>query len=187
MKTKKKLSLRCLCEGAVLIALSQILGYLKLWELPQGGSITLGMLPIFLFCARWGFFPGILAAFALSLLQLFLDGVYAWGWQAILGDYIIAFTVIGFAGLFHKKRFGIFYGAIVGSTLRFLCHYITGAIVWAEYMPERFFGMTMTSPWIYSALYNGSYMFVDMVLVLVIAALLWKPMGRYFRGEDILV
>ena len=64
---KSKLTLRCLCEAAIMIALAQILGYLKLYELPQGGSITLSMLPIFLFCSRWGFGPGMLASFALNL------------------------------------------------------------------------------------------------------------------------
>ena len=53
--------------------------------------------------------------------------------------------------------------------------------------PEEFFNMTMTTPWFYSALYNGSYMLVDMVLCLVIGALLWKPLGKYLRGEDLKV
>ena len=161
---KSKLTLRCLCEAAIMIALAQILGYLKLYELPQGGSITLSMLPIFLFCSRWGFGPGMLASFAFSLLQLFLDGAYAWSWQSMLGDYIFAFTVLGFAGLFSKKRFGFFYGTLLGSALRFLVHYVVGATVWGEYMPETFYGMTMTSPWLYSALYNGSDMLLDCAL-----------------------
>ena len=125
---KSKLTLRCLCEAAIMIALAQILGYLKLYELPQGGSITLSMLPIFLFCSRWGFGPGMLASFAFSLLQLFLDGAYAWSWQSMLGDYIFAFTVLGFAGLFSKKRFGFFYGTLLGSALRFLVHYVVGGL-----------------------------------------------------------
>ena len=182
---KSKLTLRCLCEAAIMIALAQILGYLKLYELPQGGSITLSMLPIFLFCSRWGFGPGMLASFAFSLLQLFLDGAYAWSWQSMLGDYIFAFTVLGFAGLFSKKRFGFFYGTLLGSALRFLVHYVVGATVWGEYMPETFFGMTMTSPWFYSALYNGFYMLTDCILVLLIGWFLWKPMGKYIRGDDI--
>ena len=182
---KSKLTLRCLCEAAIMIALAQILGYLKLYELPQGGSITLSMLPIFLFCSRWGFGPGMLASFAFSLLQLFLDGAYAWSWQSMLGDYIFAFTVLGFAGLFSKKRFGFFYGTLLGSALRFLVHYVVGATVWGEYMPETFFGMTMTSPWFYSALYNGSYMVLDCALVLLVGWILWKPMGKYIRGDDI--
>ena len=60
-----------------------------------------------------------------------------------------------------------------------------GATVWAEYMPETFFGLTMTTPWFYSALYNGSFMLIDMVLVLVIGALLWKPLKKYITGEDL--
>ncbi len=178
-------ALRALTEGAIMIAIAQALGYLKLYELPQGGAITLSMLPIFLFCARWGLGRGMLVSFAFSLLQLFLDGAYAWSWQSILGDYLLGFTVLGFAGLFHSRKLGFFWGAILGSALRFVCSYVTGATVWAEYMPDRFFGMTMTSPWIYSALYNGFYMVIDCVLVLIIGALLWKPLGKYFRGEDL--
>jgi len=184
-QNKSKLSLRCLTEGAVFVALAQVLGYLKLFELPQGGSITVAMLPIFIFCARWGFGPGMLASFVYSLLQLTLDGAYAWGWQSMLGDYIVAFTVLGVAGLFHKQRYGFFTGTAVGSAARFLVHYVVGATVWAEYMPETFFGMTMHSPWFYSLLYNGSYMVIDMALCLLVGALLWKPMGKYLRGEDI--
>ena len=182
---KNKLALRALGEGAIFVALAQILSYLKLFELPQGGSIVVAMLPIFIYCARWGFGPGMLASFVYGLLQLLLDGAYAWGWQSMLGDYVVAFTVLGAAGLFHKQKAGLFIGIVVGSLARFLVHYVVGATVWASYMPEEFFGMTMTSPWFYSALYNGSYMLADMVLCLVIAALLYKPLGRYLRGEDL--
>ena len=182
---KKNLTLRALVEGAIFVALAQVLGYLKLFELPQGGSITLSMLPIFLYCARWGFGPGMLASFVFSVLQLLLDGAYAWGWQSMLGDYIVAFTVLGLAGLFHKQKYGLFTGIIVGSVARFLVHYVVGATVWAEYMPETFFGLTMHSPWFYSALYNGGYMLVDMILCLVVAVLLYKPLGKYLRGEDL--
>lgn len=182
---KKNLTLRALVEGAIFVALAQILGYLKLFELPQGGSIVVAMLPIFIYCARWGFGPGMLASFVFSVLQLLLDGAYAWGWQSMLGDYIFAFTVLGLAGLFHKQKGGLFTGIVVGSLARFLVHYLVGVWVWGEYMPEEFFGMTMTTPWFYSFLYNGSYMLIDMILCLVIAALLYKPLGKYLRGEDL--
>lgn len=184
-KSKSSVTLRALCEGAVFVALAQVLGYIKLFELPQGGSVGIGMLPIFIFCARWGFGPGMIASFAYSLLQLLLDGAYAWGWESILGDYIVAFTVLGVAGLFHKNRYGFFIGSAVGSLARFLVHYVVGAVVWGEYMPDTFFGMTMTTPWFYSLLYNGSYMVLDMVMCLLIGWLLWKPLGRYLRGDDI--
>ena len=182
---KSKITLRALTEGAIFIALAQVISYLKLFELPQGGSITLSMLPIFIYCARWGFGPGMLASFVYSVLQLLLDGAYAWGWQSMLGDYILAFTVLGFVGLFHKQYYGFFLGTVVGSVARFLVHYVVGATVWAEYMPETFFGMTMHSPWFYSLIYNGSYMILDMILCLLVGLLLWKPLGKYIRGEDL--
>ncbi len=179
--------LRALCEGAIFVALAQVLGYLKFFELPQGGSITVGMLPIFLYCARWGFGRGMLASVTYSILQLLLDGAYAWGWQSTIGDYIVAFSVLGFAGAFHKYEKGFFYGTVVGCAARFTVAYLVGVWVWGEYMPPEFFGMTMTTPWLYSALYNGSYMLVDMILCLLVGALLWKPLGKYIRGEDLKV
>jgi thiamine transporter len=166
MEKKSNVKLRALTEGAVMVALAQVLGYIKLFELPQGGSICLSMLPIFIYCARWGFSKGMLASFAFSLLQLLLDGAYAWGWQSMIGDYIVAFTVLGFAGLFHKMKYGFYVGTVVGSVARFL-------------------GMTMTNPWFYSLLYNGSYMVLNMIMCLIVGALLWKPMGKYIRGEDL--
>ena len=185
MKNSSHLKLRALCEGAIFVALAQVLGYIKLFELPQGGSVGIGMLPIFIYCARWGFGPVMLASIAYSVLQLLLDGAYAWGWQSILGDYIFAFSVLGLAGLFSKQKNGFFTGCCVGSAARFLVHYLTGVFVWGEYMPETFFGMTMTTPWFYSALYNGSYMLLDLVFCLLLGWLLWKPLGKYIRGEDI--
>ena len=45
---------RALTEGALMVAAATALSYVKLLELPQGGSVCIGMLPIFLYCARWG-------------------------------------------------------------------------------------------------------------------------------------
>ena len=183
--TTSHLAIRKLCEGALMIALAEILSFLPLYKMPWGGSIDLAMLPIFVFCARWGFGKGMLASFCYSLLQLMLDGAYAWGWQSMIGDYIVAYTVLGIAGLFYKNKYGLYLGTVAGCAARFLVAYLVGVIIWGEYMPEQFFGMTMTTPWFYSALYNGSYMLVDMILCLVAAWLLYRYMGKYVRGEDL--
>ena len=92
MNTKSHLRTRMLCEGALMVALAQILGYLKLAEAPNGGSITFAMFPIILFAVRWGLRPGLMAGFLFGLLQLIFDGAYAWGWQSMLLDYLAAFT-----------------------------------------------------------------------------------------------
>lgn len=184
-RTLRRNAVRMLCEGGILVVIAQILGYLKIWQMPWGGSICLAMLPIFLYAVRWGVGPGLMAGFVLGVLQFMFDGGFALGWQAIIGDYLVAFTVLGLAGLFHGKRGGIFWGTALGSAARFLVHYVVGATIWAEYMPEQFFGMTMTTPWFYSAIYNGFYIVIDAALCVFIFGLLYKPMKKYFTGADI--
>ena len=174
MKNPSASRIRALCEGAMFVALAQILGYIKFFSLPDGGSITLNMLPIFIYCVRWGLGPGMLASFTFSLLQLLLDGAFAWGWQSIIGDYIIAYTGLGFAGLFAKKKNGFYWGSLFGALCRFAVAWVVGATVWGEYMPDSFFGMTMTSPWFYSALYNGSYLLINTVLCLIVGGMILK-------------
>ena len=182
---KQKKQLRALCEGAIMVALAQVLGYLKLYSMPNGGSVSLIMVPIFLYCIRWGLGRGLVASFALGTLQFLLDGGFAIGWQSILGDYVLAYGVIGLAGLFSKKKFGLFYGILLGCFARFLVAWTVGATLWAEYMPDRFLGMDMSNPWIYSGIYNGIYIGLCASLCLVVAALLFRPLGRYLRGEDL--
>ena len=175
----------CACEGAIFIALAQVLSYLKLFELPQGGSITIEMLPIFLYCARWGFGPGMLASFAYSILQAVLSSTYAWTWQSLIGDYLLAFTVLGFAGACSKLKGGFFIGTVVGCVCRFIVHFISGITIYKIYEPTELFNSTFTNPYLYSAVYNGSYVFIDMALCLVITALIYKPLKKYITGEDL--
>ena len=182
---KSKLTLRALTEGAILIAAAQVLSYLKLWRMPWGGSITLAMVPIILYAVRWGLGPGLLAGFVYGVMQFMFDGGIALGWQSIIGDYLLAYAALGFAGLAHGKKGGVFIGTVIGGLCRFLVHYVVGATVWGEYMPETFFGMTMHSPWFYSLLYNLAYMLPNILICLLVFALLWVPMRKYLTGEDL--
>ena len=65
-------------------------------------------------------------------------------------------------------------------------HYVVGATVWAEYMPETFFGMTMHSPWFYSLLYNLAYMLPNIAITLLVFAVAYKPLKKYFTASDLL-
>lgn len=183
--TKARLYTRMLCEGAIMVALALVLNQLKIFRLPNGGSITLEMLPIFFYAVRWGVGPGLLAGFAFGLLQMFIDGAVAWGWQSLLLDYLVAFTPLGLAGLFKGKDWGIFAGTVLGSVVRFIVHFISGITIYAIVAPTELFNMTFTSPWMYSLAYNGSYMAIDMALCLVVFGLLYKPLKKYFLGTDI--
>lgn len=176
-------AVRMLCEGALLIALAEILSFLPLYKMPWGGSVDLSMLPIFVFCVRWGFGPGLLVSLAHAVLQTLFEGGIAIGWQSIVGDFLLAYTVLGLAGLFKGKFVP---AAVVACFARFLVHYVVGATIWAEYMPETFFSMTMTTPWFYSALYNGAYMLPDLLILLVIGVVLLNtPAKKYVTGQDL--
>ena len=169
-----------------MVALAQILSYIKVFgDLPNGGSITFAAVPIVLFAVRWGLGPGLLAGFALGLLQMIFDGAYAWGWQSMLLDYLVAFTPLGLAGLFKGKSWGVFPGALLGCAGRFLIHYISGVTIYKILAPTEFMGTTFTSPSFYSLVYNGSYMLPNTALALVAFALLYKPMKKYFVGADL--
>ena len=122
----------------------------------------------------------MLVSSAHAVLQVLFEGGIAIGWQSILGDFLLAYKVLGFAGIFCQFKGGFYLGTLVGSALRFLVHYIVGATIWAAYKPEQFFGMTMTTPWLYSAIYNGIYMGIDCAAVLLIGFLLARtPARRY--------
>ena len=189
-------TVRKLVESALFIAIATVLSMLKI-DLPFGGGVTIvSMLPLVLVSHRWGWKWGVLTAFAYSRIQLLLglDNVgYATTFATALGviflDYVIAYTVIGFSGAL-EKPFGktlkaVLIGIAVVFVGRFLCHFITGVWIWGGWMPESFMNMTMTSPWMYSLLYNGWYMLAELVVTEVAAALLYKPLKKYIHREDI--
>ena len=182
---KSHLYVRMLCEGAILLAMGLVLNALKLYQFPNGGSVDLAMIPIFFFAIRWGVGPGLLVGFAFGLLQMFIDGAIAWGWQSLLLDYLVAFTPLGLAGLFRYRRGGIFAGTLLGCVLRFIVHYISGVTIYAIVAPTELFAMTFTEPWMYSLAYNGRYMLVDTEICLAVFALLYNPLRKYFLAEDI--
>ena len=169
-----------LCEGALMVALAQILSYVKLSEAPNGGSITPAMFPIIFFAVRWGLRPGLMVGFAFGLLQLIYDGAYAWGWQSMLLDYLVAFTPLGLAGLFKRRSWGLFVGTIVGCAGRFVIHYISGVTIYKILAPTEFMRWTFTSPAAYSLIYNGIYIFAEAGITLVLLAVpaVHKMMGR---------
>ena len=184
-RTRAIMGIRALCEGAIMVALSLILGLFKVFELPQGGSISLEMLPLFLYCVRWGMKSGFVACLAFGVLQIFVQGVLAYGWQSILLDYIAAFTVIGVAGLFRGRERGIFWGTLLGAAARFAVHFISGITIYRILAPTELFNTTFTSPWMYSLAYNGSYVAIDTAICLIIFAALYLPLRRYITGADL--
>ena len=187
MKNQNHLRVRALTEGAILVALAFVLSFVKLYQLPNGGSLTPAMFPILLFGLRWGLGKGLTAGFVFGLLQLIFDGAYAWGWQSMILDYLLAFTPLGLTGLFKGKAWGIFPGTVLGCLGRFVIHYVSGVTIYRIIEPTSIPGIgTFDNAALYSLAYNSSYMLPNMLLALILAAVLYVPMKRYFAGTDIL-
>ena len=192
MRNKTHLRVRALCEGAIMLALALVLNLLSksiFANLPQGGSISLAMFPLLLIAHRWGWGYGLLTGFCYGLLDMLLDGGYAWGWQSILLDYLVAYTALGLGGFFRGKAWGMFPCVVLGSLGRFAVHYVSGITLYRIIEPTGIEGLEglgmFTNPHLYSLVYNGVYMLPNMVIAVVITALLYVPMKKFFAGSDI--
>ena len=87
--------IKMMCEAAMLLAFAQILGYLRVYEFPNGGSVDAAMLPIILFAVRYGVGWGTLVGFAHGVLQYFLGNGIAIDWTTMIADYLIAYALLG--------------------------------------------------------------------------------------------
>ncbi|MBQ9734697.1 MAG: energy-coupled thiamine transporter ThiT [Clostridia bacterium] len=172
-KDKGGFSTRSLALAGVCIALSFALSYIKLWEMPQGGTVTLAsMLPIMIFSYIYGSKKGILIGLIYGLLQAVQDPYIVHPAQFLL-DYPIAFALTGFAGslkyvnVFNSRpqiKFAI--GAIIGAALRFFAHVLSGVFAFGAYAGDQNF-------WVYSLAYN-SFVFIDVLLVIVVGVMLFS-------------
>jgi len=172
----KKFSTKMLAEAGIMIALAQILSYVKIYEAPYGGSITAGsMVPVILYALRWGTGPGLVAGTVYGMLQFILGAKYSFSILSILLDYLIAFGVLGLAGLFRKTFTGNIVGVFIAIFSRFIAHVLAGVTIWASYAPEG------TNPWIYSIVYNGSYLLPECIISIIIIAILYKPLIKQMK------
>lgn len=180
--------------AGVLIALGTILSFIKVFDLPYGGSITACcMLPVMFFAYRSGPKWGLGAAFTFSVLQLLfgLDDLKGISGTTVAGsvvlDYLLAFTVLGLAGIFRGKikndPAAFTLGCLVSGLLRYACSFLSGWILWSEYADVNFSpllaGMSgQTLACFYSLVYNGSYMLPEILVTCVAAFLLMQLTGK---------
>ena len=161
----KTLSTRALSEIVVVIALSTVLSYIKIYHLPQGGSVTAGsMVPLLWLSLRRGAKVGLLASIVYGIVQLSVEP-YIYHPAQVLLDYPIAFGALGLAGFF--TNYAIL-GIAIGIFGRFVSHLLSGVIFFAEYAPP---GM---NPIVYSAIYNGSYLIIEFAVSAVLAYIIIK-------------
>ncbi len=195
---KQTVRTKTMVEAALLVSLATVLSIFKIVELPYGGSITFAsMLPIILLSYRHGLRWGLGGAAVHALLQQLLglnNLTFFTTWQSVLAiivlDYVLAFTLVGLGGVFRRvvrlQALSLALGAITVSVLRYLCHVISGATVWAG------LSIPTEAALFYSLGYNATYMLPECI---VLTAAAWylgtvidfrkeRPVRLVTKGQD---
>jgi thiamine transporter len=160
----QKFSVKTLTYCAICIALAFALSNVKLFHMPQGGSVTLCSM-LFIVLAGYWFGPvaGITTGVAHGLLNLIVDPFVVHPVQLLL-DYPLAFGALGLAGFFRHQKYGLYVGAVVGMLGRGFMSFLTGFIFFSEYAAEM-------NPIIYSLGYNFSYIIPELILSFILVSI----------------
>ncbi len=177
---------RVLVESGLTIGLAYVLGRFMLFKLPFGGSVSLDMLPILILALRRGLAPGVLTGAIYGLLNYTLDPVQIVYPLQFLLDYGVAYGLVGLAGLgapawkrtmvAGRQALGLFAVAlpfgVMAIVARFAAHYASGIVYFGQYAPE---GQPI---WLYSLIYNASYMVPSGLACLGLALLILPTLER---------
>ena len=157
--------IRKLVFSAICITLALVLSRIKLFTMPQGGSVSpCSMLFIVLVGYWYGVKAGVMAGLAFGLLRLALDAYVVHPVQYIL-DYLLAYASLGLFGFFRGRPFGLHIAYALGATGTFICNLISGVVFFGSYAPE---GQNVI---IYSAVYNLSHILPEMIITLALISM----------------
>ena len=164
---------RMIAEAGVAIAIAQVLSFITLFHMPQGGSIkAASLVPLMIFAYRWGGTRGILAGVVYGVLHFLLGFKSSIHYLSIILDYLVAYGAIGVCGYFKDNIIGLVSGSIVAIALRWFASVTSGAVVFASYAPQG------QNPWIYSMIYNASYMVPDGILNISVLLFVYQGVKR---------
>ena len=156
---REKMDTSVLINSALLLALAVVLEQLRIFHMPQGGSVTAGaMVPLLLIAYRFGVGTGVLAGFAYGMINMLQEPFILHPVQ-VLFDYPLPFMAMGLAGI---SRQHIYWGTGLAFLARFVCHFISGVVFFGSYAPE---GM---SPVWYSLVFNITYLVPEMLICCLI-------------------
>lgn len=165
-KSKKKMNSKQLVFAAMSIALAMITSYLKVWQMPMGGSVTLFSMVFICLIGYWyGLRIGLMTGIAYGLLQLIIDP-YIISIPQMFTDYIFAFGALGLSGIFTNSKHGLIKGYITGVLGRYAFSFLSGLIFFAAYAEGS--GMSAVG---YSLAYNGAYLGAEAALTLIVLAI----------------
>ena len=179
---------RVLVECALMVAIGTVLANIKIFTMPNGGSVTLlSMLPFVLVSFRhgvkWGLFTGLVNGCLQMLLGFWAPPTptFLYFLGEVLLDYLVAFMALGtaefFARPFKNRMVGVAVGTFAAGFLRFLCSFLSGVLIWGNLSDGL-------PAWIYSLTYNGSYMLPEGIMTTIAVVLLYKAAPQLFSANN---
>ena len=174
-----------LVEIALTVALSAVLSLLAV-RLPinfAGGTVSFSMVPIFVLALRRGVGTGLLAGFLFGAVDLVIEPFFVAPIQVLL-DYGVAFGAVGLAGLgsaYFRRTFkrsavvGVAVSVpfmVLGGLGRFAAAWTSGVVFFGANAPK---GQPV---WLYSIVYNSSYLVPSLLISIVAAAVILPVLER---------
>ena len=121
---KIKLTPLLMAQIGISVAICAVLNAIPLFQMPQGGSVTLAStLPIIIMAFAYGPEVGMLTGFLFGVVNLFLGPFIIHPLQTLL-DYPLPFMFVGMAGFFKNR----YVGTVISQLLRLLMHVLSGVI-----------------------------------------------------------
>lgn len=177
-----------LVEIAIFAAIGLVLDQVSFKVWAQGGSVSLVMVPIMLIAFRWGLVAGLTTGLLVGVMQTMFGATIVHWLQGFL-DYGVAFTVVGLAAVVRgpvlaaaknanktKMAFYIILGTVLAGFLRYAAHTTAGAVFFAEYAGDQ-------NAWIYSIIYNGTYMLPATILTAIVGVLLFTAAPQLMQRK----
>ncbi|MEW6080712.1 MAG: energy-coupled thiamine transporter ThiT [Bacillota bacterium] len=158
----KRFSVRVLAEIGLAGALSIVLSMFDFYRMPQGGTVNLAMLPVFVLAFRRGPAAGVATGVLAGALQMLVDPFFVHPLQVTL-DYFLAWGALGLAGFLPGS---IPLGILLGSAGRFVFHYISGVWYFAHFAPEGMAAWHYVSAYILSHLLPASALSAIVCMIL---------------------
>ena len=162
---KKRMGTKQLVFCAMAMALAFITSYIKIFNMPWGGSVTLCSMLFIVLVGNWyGPKTGVLVGLVYGILQ-FIQEPYVLSFFQVCCDYVLAFAALGVAGFFAKSKNGLIKGYIAAVIARGAFHALGGYLYWMDYMPENF-PRALSS--VYPILYNYSFLLAEGLITVII-------------------
>ena len=178
-------------SSGLLIALSIVLGiiskFVPFFRMASGGGLSLAMIPLTFSGLILGPIYGLVCGLLYSIFNMLIDGAFSWGLPSIVLDYFLSYSSAFICGFFRKyfykkKTWSIVTSLSIFITLRFICHFLSGVLIFNPYFEEtnKLFTIQAVT---YSSIYNLGYLVPTLIVSIFISLIIVQPIFKLFNNS----